>query len=114
MPFVVHFKRPAGWAADIRIHFWDATPAEPSTQWPGVPMTAEVNDWPEVPDIDRDDRGPIPRVNVSVKLSALYSQFDPIDPDGTSKDTSEEDVMLLAVVAAGRVTDLDAIGKPAG
>jgi len=26
---------------------------------------------------------PIPRVNVSVKLSALYSQFDPIDPDGT-------------------------------
>src|SRR5208337_455124 len=26
-----------------------------------------------------------PRVNVSVKLSALYSQFDPIDPDGTSR-----------------------------
>ena len=24
----------------------------------------------------------LPRVNVSVKLSALYSQFDPIDPDG--------------------------------
>ena len=35
--------------------------------------------------IDRDDLGPIPRVNVSVKLSALYSQFDPIDPDGTSR-----------------------------
>ncbi len=46
---------------------------------------AEVNDWPEAPDIDRDDRGPIPRVNVSVKLSALYSQFDPIDPDGTKR-----------------------------
>ena len=27
----------------------------------------------------------MPRVNVSVKLSALYSQFDPIDPDGTSR-----------------------------
>jgi RHH-type proline utilization regulon transcriptional repressor/proline dehydrogenase/delta 1-pyrroline-5-carboxylate dehydrogenase len=26
----------------------------------------------------------MPRVNVSVKLSALFSQFDPIDPDGTS------------------------------
>ncbi len=46
---------------------------------------AEVNDWPEAPEIDRDDRGPIPRVNVSVKLSALYSQFDPIDPDGTTR-----------------------------
>ena len=33
----------------------------------------------------RDHHGPIPRVNVSVKLSALYSQFDPIDPDGTSR-----------------------------
>jgi RHH-type transcriptional regulator, proline utilization regulon repressor / proline dehydrogenase / delta 1-pyrroline-5-carboxylate dehydrogenase len=48
-------------------------------------LTAEVNTWPEVPAIDRDDRGPIPRVNVSVKLSGLYSQFDPIDPEGTAK-----------------------------
>ncbi len=46
-------------------------------------LTTEVNQWPEVPAIDRDDRGPLPRVNVSVKLSALYSQFDPIDPAGT-------------------------------
>ncbi len=48
-------------------------------------LTREVNGWPEVPEIDRDDRGPIPRVNVSVKLSALYSQFDPIDPGGTKE-----------------------------
>jgi RHH-type proline utilization regulon transcriptional repressor/proline dehydrogenase/delta 1-pyrroline-5-carboxylate dehydrogenase len=46
-------------------------------------LTNEVNTWPENPAIDRDDRGPLPRVNVSVKLSALYSQFDPIDPHGT-------------------------------
>jgi RHH-type transcriptional regulator, proline utilization regulon repressor / proline dehydrogenase / delta 1-pyrroline-5-carboxylate dehydrogenase len=44
-----------------------------------------VNTWPEVPLIDCDDRGRLPRVNVSVKLSALYSQFDPIDPEGTSR-----------------------------
>jgi RHH-type proline utilization regulon transcriptional repressor/proline dehydrogenase/delta 1-pyrroline-5-carboxylate dehydrogenase len=43
-----------------------------------------VNALPEEPTIDRDDRGPIPRVNVSVKLSALFSQFDPIDPEGTA------------------------------
>jgi RHH-type proline utilization regulon transcriptional repressor/proline dehydrogenase/delta 1-pyrroline-5-carboxylate dehydrogenase len=48
-------------------------------------LTAEVNAWPEEPVIDRDDRGPIPRVNVSVKLSALFSQFDPIDPEGTTR-----------------------------
>jgi RHH-type proline utilization regulon transcriptional repressor/proline dehydrogenase/delta 1-pyrroline-5-carboxylate dehydrogenase len=48
-------------------------------------LTREVNRWPEEPAIDRDDRGPIPRVNVSVKLSALFSQFDPIDPEGTSR-----------------------------
>ena len=47
-------------------------------------LSREVNRWPEIPLIDRDDRGSIPRVNVSVKLSALFSQFDPIDPKGTS------------------------------
>jgi RHH-type proline utilization regulon transcriptional repressor/proline dehydrogenase/delta 1-pyrroline-5-carboxylate dehydrogenase len=49
-------------------------------------LSAQVNSLPEKPLIDRDDRGPIPRVNVSVKLSALYSQFDPIDPAGTSRE----------------------------
>ncbi|MBI1918838.1 MAG: L-glutamate gamma-semialdehyde dehydrogenase [Planctomycetes bacterium] len=48
-------------------------------------LSQEVNAWPEVPLIDRDDTGPLPRVNVSVKLSALYSQFDAMDPEGTSR-----------------------------
>jgi RHH-type proline utilization regulon transcriptional repressor/proline dehydrogenase/delta 1-pyrroline-5-carboxylate dehydrogenase len=52
-------------------------------------LTRAVNAWPEVPLIDRDDRGPLPRVNVSVKLSSLYSQFDPIDPEGTSRAVLE-------------------------
>jgi RHH-type proline utilization regulon transcriptional repressor/proline dehydrogenase/delta 1-pyrroline-5-carboxylate dehydrogenase len=47
-------------------------------------LSQSVNAWPVVEQIDRDERGPLPRVNVSVKLSALYSQFDPIDPEGTS------------------------------
>ena len=51
-------------------------------------LTKEVNAWPEVVEIDRDDRGPIARVNVSVKLSALFSQFDPIDPDGTTRSVA--------------------------
>jgi RHH-type proline utilization regulon transcriptional repressor/proline dehydrogenase/delta 1-pyrroline-5-carboxylate dehydrogenase len=47
-------------------------------------LSGPVNDWPEVPQIDCGTSGPMPRVNVSIKLSSLYSQFDPIDPAGTS------------------------------
>ncbi len=49
-------------------------------------LSAEAGGWPENALIDRDDRGAMPRVNVSVKLSSLYSQFDPIDPTGTSRE----------------------------
>jgi RHH-type proline utilization regulon transcriptional repressor/proline dehydrogenase/delta 1-pyrroline-5-carboxylate dehydrogenase len=38
-------------------------------------------DWPPVEQIDSDDRGLIPRVNISVKLSALNSQIHPADPE---------------------------------
>jgi RHH-type proline utilization regulon transcriptional repressor/proline dehydrogenase/delta 1-pyrroline-5-carboxylate dehydrogenase len=48
-------------------------------------LARDLNQWPAVEQIDRDDSGPIPRVNVSVKLSSLFSQFDPIDPEGTSR-----------------------------
>ncbi|HZT80766.1 MAG TPA: L-glutamate gamma-semialdehyde dehydrogenase, partial [Gemmataceae bacterium] len=48
-------------------------------------LSRAVNAWPAVDLIDRDERGPLPRVNVSVKLSALYSQFDPMDPEGTGR-----------------------------
>jgi RHH-type proline utilization regulon transcriptional repressor/proline dehydrogenase/delta 1-pyrroline-5-carboxylate dehydrogenase len=64
-------------------------------------LTREVNGWPEVPLIDRDPKGPIPRVNVSVKLSALYSQFDPIDPAGTSRVVRRR---LRPILSAARAT----------
>lgn len=46
-------------------------------------VTPEVNKWPPDELIDRNDRGAIPRTNLSIKLSALDSQFDAIDPEGT-------------------------------
>ncbi len=46
-------------------------------------LCPRVNAWPEVPQLDRDSRGPLPRVNVSIKLSALDARFDAIDPAGT-------------------------------
>jgi RHH-type proline utilization regulon transcriptional repressor/proline dehydrogenase/delta 1-pyrroline-5-carboxylate dehydrogenase len=54
-----------------------------------------VNSWPEISRIDRDDRGPLPRVNVSVKLSALDSQFDPADRDGTTSRVAQRLRTLL-------------------
>jgi RHH-type proline utilization regulon transcriptional repressor/proline dehydrogenase/delta 1-pyrroline-5-carboxylate dehydrogenase len=52
-------------------------------------LTREAGKWPENPLIDRDHAGPIPRVNVSIKLSSLYSQFDPIDRDRASSAVRE-------------------------
>jgi RHH-type proline utilization regulon transcriptional repressor/proline dehydrogenase/delta 1-pyrroline-5-carboxylate dehydrogenase len=46
-------------------------------------LCARVNSLPAIDQIDRDPFGPLPRVNVSIKLSSLYSQFDPIDQLGT-------------------------------
>ena len=54
-----------------------------------------VNSWPEVPQIDRAELADLPRVNVSVKLSALDSQFDPIDPLGTTRRVGERLRKLL-------------------
>lgn len=43
------------------------------------PLAAE----PEIPLIDRDESGSIPRVNLSIKLSSLTPRFDPIHPAET-------------------------------
>src|SRR5690606_36102821 len=45
----------------------------------------EADTWQEVPLLDRDHHGPIPRVNLSLKLTALFSQADPIDPLGSTE-----------------------------
>jgi len=45
--------------------------------------------WPQVPLVDEADGQPIPRVNVSVKLTSLHPGFDPIAPEaakGRAKD----------------------------
>ena len=41
-------------------------------------LTQKCKEWPMDPQIDRDGSGePVPRVNISVKLSSLYSQIHP-------------------------------------
>jgi len=43
------------------------------------PLAAE----PEIPQIDRDHRGPIPRVNLSLKLTSLTARFDALYDQAT-------------------------------
>jgi RHH-type proline utilization regulon transcriptional repressor/proline dehydrogenase/delta 1-pyrroline-5-carboxylate dehydrogenase len=47
-------------------------------------LPAEAARWQHDPRVDDGPDGPIPRVHVSLKLSALDSQFDAIDPVGTT------------------------------
>lgn len=37
--------------------------------------------WPDLAQIDASDKGKIPRVNLSIKLSSLCARFDPLDPN---------------------------------
>ena len=46
-------------------------------------MSERVNGWSEVNSIDQDHQGALPRLNVSLKLSALDGHFASIDPEGT-------------------------------
>jgi RHH-type proline utilization regulon transcriptional repressor/proline dehydrogenase/delta 1-pyrroline-5-carboxylate dehydrogenase len=44
------------------------------------PLAAEA----EVPQIDRDDQGPIPRTNLSLKLTSLTARFDALHAESTA------------------------------
>lgn len=46
-----------------------------------------VKAWPDLGTLDRDDRGPIPRLDVSLKVSSFYSQLDPVDWEGSIENT---------------------------
>src|SRR5436190_882093 len=46
-------------------------------------LVSEVSTWPPDPLIDRNHLGPIPRTNVSVKVSAMEAHLDAADPKGS-------------------------------
>jgi RHH-type proline utilization regulon transcriptional repressor/proline dehydrogenase/delta 1-pyrroline-5-carboxylate dehydrogenase len=46
-------------------------------------LPSHAAEWPANPVLDRDHLGPIPRTNVSIKISSLYSRTDPIDTEGS-------------------------------
>lgn len=46
-------------------------------------LGTQAQKWATVPEIDTADGENLPKVQVSVKLTAFYSQFDPVDPEGS-------------------------------
>lgn len=51
--------------------------------------------WGVIPAIDEAEGHEIPQVQVSVKLTAFYSQFDPLDPQGSEEKVSDRIRILL-------------------
>ncbi|MEH2308623.1 L-glutamate gamma-semialdehyde dehydrogenase [Nostoc sp.] len=51
--------------------------------------------WAAIPAIDEADGEAIPKVQVSVKLTAFYSQFDPLDAKGSEERVSDRIRILL-------------------
>jgi RHH-type proline utilization regulon transcriptional repressor/proline dehydrogenase/delta 1-pyrroline-5-carboxylate dehydrogenase len=47
-------------------------------------LCEQAKRWPANPRTDTAAGKPIPRVNISIKLSALSAQFEPADPEGTT------------------------------
>ncbi|MCY7274116.1 MAG: proline dehydrogenase family protein, partial [Phormidesmis sp. CAN_BIN44] len=58
-------------------------------------LTEAAKNWATVPAIDLADGQPLSKVQVSVKLTAFYSQFDPLDARGSQTRVSDRIRVLL-------------------
>ncbi len=58
-------------------------------------LSSAAKSWSKVPEIDQADNQSLPQVQVSVKLTAFYSQFSAIDPEGSQSKVCEPIRILL-------------------
>ncbi|MFO0873047.1 MAG: proline dehydrogenase family protein [Phycisphaerales bacterium] len=58
-------------------------------------LPRDVASWPANPRLESDHLGPIPRCNVSVKISSLHARTDAIDTEGSIKGLMEAILPLL-------------------
>jgi RHH-type proline utilization regulon transcriptional repressor/proline dehydrogenase/delta 1-pyrroline-5-carboxylate dehydrogenase len=72
-------------------------------------LSGEANKWTQVDAIDLDEnKDALPKVNVSVKISALYSQIDAIDPEHSAQKVKERlRPLLQKAVLANAFLNLD-------
>src|SRR5438093_485403 len=71
-------------------------------------LAEAAGEWRPSPLLEADHLGPLPRTQVSIKLSALYSQFDRIDPEGCSPSVAARlRPLLRAAVQRGAAITFD-------
>ncbi|MBS0181672.1 MAG: proline dehydrogenase family protein [Nitrospira sp.] len=73
-------------------------------------LSQATKTWPFIPLLQQDHLGPIPRVQLSLKISALSSQLDPIDPDGSYESVAARLrplVDLAQSLPAGLIFDME-------
>lgn len=58
-------------------------------------LPTQVASWPANDKLERDHLGPVPRTNVSIKISSLSAKFDPVDHDGAIRDAMKRLVPIL-------------------
>lgn len=58
-------------------------------------LTQQAQKWSKVEGIDLANGEVLPQVQVSVKLTAFYSQFDPLDPQGSKEKVCDRIRLLL-------------------
>ncbi len=66
--------------------------------------------WPGIPLLEHDQAGVLPRVQLSLKISALTPHLDPVDPDGTYRTVAARLrplVDLAASLPAGLIFDME-------
>ena len=62
-------------------------------------LAREASLWPSVLLLERDHLGPIPRVQLSLKISALTPHLDPIDPEGSYRSVAARLRPILELAA---------------
>lgn len=73
-------------------------------------LQAEAGAWPVTPLLEQDHLGALPRVQLSIKISALTARLDPIDPDGTYCAVAARlrpIVDLAAAMSCGLIFDME-------
>jgi RHH-type proline utilization regulon transcriptional repressor/proline dehydrogenase/delta 1-pyrroline-5-carboxylate dehydrogenase len=63
-------------------------------------LPGSVSAWKPNPRLESDHLGAVPRVNVSIKISALSARCDPIDSEGSIRDLMKRLVPILEVAKA--------------
>ncbi|HMN40242.1 MAG TPA: proline dehydrogenase family protein [Phycisphaerales bacterium] len=63
-------------------------------------LPERVASWKPNPRLESDHLGPIPRTNVSIKISSLSARVDPIDTEGSIKELMRRIVPILEAAKA--------------